>query len=101
MSPLSPSRPQDRGIAFAEFSPNPVDPIEDALTRRYRPPVVIEDASAFWNTVLRCRQDSTSPDSGSVVTITFGGQQQLNDAAMIFELPSANAGSAIVWIHCF
>jgi hypothetical protein len=83
------------GLAFAAPSGDPVDSIEEALTRRYRPPATLDEAAYYWDNNLRCQRGESKPDQ--LVTITFGGQE-LKNAGKIFDLPSSNAGAATIWI---
>lgn len=84
-------------LAFAENSGNPVDSVESAIIRRYRPPAALYDVGTFWDAALRCRARRTSGESNGVAIITFGGQE-LPGATPIFELPGKHAGAATVWV---
>jgi hypothetical protein len=85
------------GVDFAERSGNPVDSIENALNRRYRPPSDIKDVKVFWNAVLRCDSQGAERGAKNVVTITFGGQQ-VADSQKIFEIQGLNAGPVTAWV---
>jgi hypothetical protein len=83
-------------IGFTMQGADPVNDVENAITRQYRPPTTIGDVGLFWNTVLRCNANGAHRDQ--IVTITFG-QEQLADGKNIFELPGTNAGPIKAWIR--
>jgi hypothetical protein len=83
-------------IAFAERADNPIDSVESAITREYRPPSSISDVGLFWNTVLRCTDQARRDRPGTAI-VTFGGPA-VAGADRVFELPGRYAGPATVWI---
>jgi hypothetical protein len=95
---LSTSKYCAHDLAFAEASGSPIDSVESAITRRYRPPAGIEDVAVFWNAALRCPPDESSGKGKGVATITFGGPELTNVTA-VFAVPGTSAGPATVWVR--
>jgi hypothetical protein len=84
-------------IEFTRQGGDPVDDVENAITRQNRPPTTISDVGLFWDSVLRCKA-TVSTTSDKVVTITFG-EDELAQSKNIFELPGTNAGPIKAWIR--
>jgi len=83
-------------LGFVVASGNPIDSVEGAITRRYRPPSALGDVSPYWEAALRC-EPSTERAKGTAI-ITFGGPE-LTDAVRILDLPGRNAGPATIWLR--
>jgi hypothetical protein len=88
----------DREVRFIAASGNPVDSIDDAIKRRFRPPAAIEDMNLYWKTTLQClaRDAAAAPKPPAV--LTFGGPT-VPDAMPVFEVHGRYAGTATVWIR--
>jgi hypothetical protein len=95
LSWLASSRYCSYDIRFAKQGGDPVDDVENAISRQNRPPTTIADAGLFWNTVLRCNEQATRPNG--IITITFG-EDQAENGERVFELPSPNAGPIKAWL---
>jgi hypothetical protein len=85
-------------IAFADRGGNPVDDLENAITRRSRPPADIGDVTNFWNKVLRCKGTGTAPNPDDVIVIAFGDSPQAY-TTKIFEKTGEKAGPVTAWIR--
>jgi hypothetical protein len=83
-------------VDFAQRADNPIDSVESAMTRRYRPPSSISDVRPFWN-LLRCGDRAEADRSGTAI-VTFG-EPSLAGARRVFELGGRYAGPATVWIR--
>jgi hypothetical protein len=84
-------------LTFSDQAGNPVESLESAITRRYRPPASQEDVRLFWKTVLQCQDAGHTKLNSGTATITFGGQT-LADSNSVFEIKGKYAGDASVWI---
>lgn len=84
-------------IGFVDNADNPIKSVESALTRRYRPPAVLDDVRLFWKTVLRCGQSDQSNGKEGIAMVTFGGQP-LPELTPVFEVKGKYAGRARIWI---
>jgi hypothetical protein len=80
-------------VAFAENAGNPIDSIENAITRRNRPPASLDDVQLFWNVVLR----RPTAKAGTAI-ITFGGPALAGSRA-VFKVEGKYAGETMVWIQ--
>ena len=94
---LSQSRYCGRHLAFVERAGNPIDSVESAITRRYRPPADLDHVVRFWETALRCKAHDGPHEDKGVVIITFGGQE-VAGASRVLELPGLKAGPVTAWI---
>jgi len=84
-------------VAFANNAGDPIDSVDNALSRKDRPPAGIDDVRHFWDERLRCTpQESQSTGSDSVI-LTFGGET-LNQLEPIYRVGGKYAGEAIVWV---
>jgi len=83
-------------LAFTDDAASPVDSVESAMSRRYRPPASSGDIELFWTTVLQCRAASKNAGPGTVA-LTFGGQT-LEHSQSVFKIEGKYAGEANVWI---
>jgi hypothetical protein len=90
----------DYEVAFAENPGNPIDSVENAITRRNRPPAPIGDVRFFWDTVLRCDKGERPNSKAGTATVTFGGPL-LSDSRRVFEVKGKYAGGATVWVQDF
>jgi hypothetical protein len=94
---LHDSRYCGREIAFAESANLPIDSVESAVSRKYRPPAAIEDADLYWRTALQCSEKAGAVQSTPVV-FTFGGPE-LADSVPVFKIDGRYGGDAKVWIN--
>lgn len=85
-------------IAFAQNADIPVEDVESAITRRNRPPALIEDVQLFWKDVLQCPNTNGSQDHAGTAFVTFGSQP-LADSTPVFKIAGRYAGDATVWIE--
>ncbi len=83
-------------IDFAQRADNPIDSVESAITRQYRPPSSLADVQLYWNTALRC-DDSAKRRQAPTAIITFGGPTP-DGGQPVFEVDGRYAGVATVWI---
>lgn len=86
-----------REISFAENADNPVDSVESAITRRYRPPSGLPDVLIFWDASLRCGETEHPKNQNAVAVVTFG-TQSLANFNPVYEIKGKYAGDATVWI---
>lgn len=84
-------------LTFSDQAGNPVESLESAITRRYRPPAAQEDVRLFWKTDLQCQNTGRSKLNFGTATLTFGGQI-LTESNSVFEIKGRYAGDAAVWI---
>jgi len=84
-------------LAFAENAGSPIDSVESAMTRRYRPPAWPPDIQLYWTTVLQCRQPERLNTNAETAVVTFGGQP-FRDSRPLFKVEGRYAGDATVWI---
>lgn len=84
----------NRDIVFVVTADNPIDSVENAISREGRPPAGLADVRAFWEAALRCRSGAT-PSTGEVV-MTFGGPD-IADANKLHTVPGRYAGELAVW----
>lgn len=84
-------------IGFVEKADNPIDSVESAITRRYRPPASLEDVQLFWRTVLQCQKVERPNDKSGIAIVTFGSPA-LAHSRPVFEVRGQYAGDATVWI---
>src|SRR5262249_30435480 len=59
-------------IAFAENAGNPIESVENVITRRNRPPANISEVQLFWKTVLQCRKGEGARVRSGTAIVTFG-----------------------------
>jgi len=85
-------------LAFVVAAGNPVDSVEGAIVRRYRPPSALGDVSPFWDAALRCEAKEGSGRTKGTAVITFGGPE-LTDAVRIVDIPGRYAGAATIWLR--
>ncbi len=85
-------------LAFAENAGSPIDSVESATTRRYRPPAWPPDIQLYWTTILQCRQAERPNRNAETAVVTFGGQP-LSDLRPVFKVEGKYAGDATVWIR--
>jgi hypothetical protein len=85
-------------ISFADNAGSPIENVEDAISRRQRPPAGVEDVRFFWNAKLRCRRDEYLDDNLDTAKVTFGGQA-VAGSIPVFEVKGRYAGDATVWIE--
>jgi hypothetical protein len=85
-------------VTFAEDAGNPVDSVESAITRQYRPPSSLEDVQLFWKTVLQCRK-ADQPESKTRTAIVTFGMPALAESSPVFMVKGKYAGDATVWIR--
>jgi hypothetical protein len=83
-------------VGFAEVADNPIDSVESAITRQYRPPSSQSDVQLYWNTVLMCDRANRRGTSGTAI-VTFGGPP-LADARSVFEIEGQYGGPVTVWV---
>jgi hypothetical protein len=83
-------------VGFIEEAGNPIESVESALSRQFRPPASATDVRLFWDTALRCR-DSAQPTRQETAIVTFGGST-LPGATSVFELDGRYGGRATIWI---
>jgi hypothetical protein len=83
-------------VGFVEEAGNPIESIESAISRRFRPPASLSDVRLFWNTALRCSH-ANLPRYERTAIVTFGGGT-LVGARPVFEVDGRYGGSAIIWI---
>jgi hypothetical protein len=84
-------------ITFAENANLPIDSVESAISRQYRPPAALVDAELFWRTALQCQNTEQRGKGASPVVLTFGGPEL--DAYMpVFKIDGEYGGDATVWI---
>ena len=83
-------------VGFAEAAGNPIDSVESAITRQYRPPASLSDVRLFWDTVLRCDRVGPNHERATAV-VTFGGPPS-GGARTVFEVGGRYAGPARVEI---
>lgn len=88
----------DRDIEFVAASGNPVDSVDSAIDRRFRPPASMDDMQLYWRTALQCRRGDASAGACAPVVLTFGGLA-LSEATPVFEVPGRYAGPATVWLR--
>jgi hypothetical protein len=84
-------------LAFTDDAASPVDSVESAMSRRYRPPASSGDVDLFWTTVLQCRAASDKTFGPGIAAVTFGGQT-LEHSQPVFKVEGKYAGEATVWI---
>ena len=84
-------------IEFVEAGGNPIDSVESAINRRYRPPAGVKNVQYFWNTIMKCEENEGDGKKGVVVIIAFGGQE-LTNVTSIYEVQGMHAGRASVSI---
>ena len=87
----------DRDIEFVVASGNPVDSVESAIDRRFRPPASIDDMRLFWRTTLQCRLADDAALRKSAAILTFGGPAP-SGAIPVYAVPGRYAGSATIWV---
>ena len=85
-------------LAFAENAGSPIDSVESATSRRYRPPAWPPDIQLYWTTVLQCRGVERPNTNTETAVVTFGGQP-LSDLRPVFKVDGKYAGDATVWIR--
>jgi hypothetical protein len=83
-------------VGFIEEAGNPIESVESALSRQFRPPASVTDVRLFWDTTLRCR-DSTRPTRQETAIVTFGGST-LRGATSVFQVDGRYGGRATIWI---
>jgi hypothetical protein len=84
-------------IRFTENAGNPVDSVENVISRRNRPPAGIEDVRFFWENVLQCRDGGQTNSKGGAVNMTFGNPAG-PDSSVAYVVKGKYAGDAVVWI---
>jgi hypothetical protein len=84
-------------VGFAEGAGNPIDSVESALTRQFRPPASMSDVGLFWNTSLRCHSEAR-PDPARMAIVTFGGPAPTLGLRSVYVVEGRYAGPATVWI---
>jgi hypothetical protein len=85
-------------VAFAENAGSPLDSIENAITRRNRPPAALEDVQLFWNSVLQCQRGERPNTKAETAVVTFGGSALANSRP-VFQIPGRYSGDATVWVE--
>ncbi len=87
-------------ITFLENAGSPVDSVESALTRRYRPPAGLKDVQFFWKTDLQCQNAERPSDKAETAIVTFGGQPLADpDLSRVYEVKGKHGNDAAVWIR--
>ena len=84
-------------LAFTDNAASPVDSVESAISRRYRPPASSGDIDLFWTTVLQCHDSEANTPAAKIAAVTFGGQV-LDNSQSVFKVDGRYAGEATVWI---
>lgn len=84
-------------IAFAKDAGSPIDSVENAITRKNRPPAALVDVKYFWDNILQCQNVRSHGDQSENVVVTFG-ESSLAGASPIYDVPGRYAGDAIVWV---
>ena len=85
-------------LSFADDAGSPVESVESAISRRYRPPASSGDIALFWTTVLQCRAAGYKNAGLGTAALTFGGQE-LDQSEPVFRVEGKYAGEATVWIR--
>jgi hypothetical protein len=84
-------------IAFAKDAGSPIQSVENAITRKNRPPAALVDVKYFWDNVLRCQRVRGSRGQSGTVVVTFG-EPSLAGASPLYDVPGRYAGDAIAWV---
>jgi len=85
-------------LAFIENAGSPIDSVENAITRRNRPPAALEDVELFWDSVLQCQWSERPYSKAGTAVVTFGGPR-LIDSRAVFKVEGRYGGDATVWIR--
>lgn len=85
-------------IAFVDRAGSPVEDVEGAINRQYRPPAGLPDVQLFWDTTLRCQTPRHANDKRGTAFVTFGGET-LTNFVPVLKVTGKYAGDATVWIR--
>jgi hypothetical protein len=88
----------DYEIGFAENAGSPVNSVENAITRRNRPPAALGDVQLFWKTVLQCQKAERPTNRVGTALVTFDEPASV-DLSPAFVIKGRYAGDATVWIR--